>query len=516
MKQKHLKSIRLVFSIFFLVALAAIFLDFRESIPVSWVRRIHWLQFIPSVIDFTVTASVAASGFLIVLLLTLLFGRVYCSMLCPLGALQDIFTFLSRKLTIRKRFKYTVPKDLIRYGFLVLALVSLVFGSVLTLYLLDPYSNFGRIFADLGRPVVIRLNNILAGWLENLNWYFLYKIDYKGFEWKEAVFPLSMLAVLIWLSLFHGRLFCNTVCPAGTFLGLLSRFSFFRIRMDKVSCTKCGKCAVVCKSSCINVKEMVIDVSRCVDCYNCLKVCPSVSIGYKMTVAGKKPEKQDASKRAFLSKSVIFFLGLSGISRRIAAQGGTGDMPVPFQKNNSVSPPGSLSLAHFKSHCTACHLCVTACPSQVLQPSFLEYGFTGMLQPHLDFSVGFCEYECTKCGVVCPAGAILPLILEDKKLTQIGKVHFIMKNCVVYTDETSCGSCAEHCPTQAVRMVAYKNGLTIPETHTDICIGCGACEHVCPAKPYKAIYVDGNPVHQVARKPEIEKPPEIKSEEFPF
>jgi ferredoxin len=98
----------------------------------------------------------------------------------------------------------------------------------------------------------------------------------------------------------------------------------------------------------------------------------------------------------------------------------------------------------------------------------------------------------------------------------MGKVHFIIKNCVVYTDETSCGSCAEHCPTQAVHMVPYKDGLTIPETNPSICIGCGACEHVCPAKPNKAIYVDGNPVHQVAREPEIEKQEEIKSEEFPF
>src|SRR4030042_3356144 len=276
MKQKHLKAIRLFLSIFFLVALAAIFLDFRESIPVSWVHQIHGLQFIPSVINFTVIASVSAAGFLIVLVLTLLFGRVYCSMLCPLGALQDVFTFFSRKFSIKKRFKYSLPRNFLRYGFLVLSLASLLFGSLFTLYLLDPYSNFGRILSDLGRPVVISLNNLLAGQFEKMNWFFLYKFDYKGFEWKEALFPMVMLAVLLWLSLLHGRLFCNTVCPAGTFLRLVSRGSLFRIKMDKVSCTQCGKCSAVCKSSCIDIKKMDIDVSRCVDCYNCLKVCPSV------------------------------------------------------------------------------------------------------------------------------------------------------------------------------------------------------------------------------------------------
>jgi ferredoxin len=516
MKQKHLKAIRLFFSIFFLVALSAIFLDFRESIPVSWIHRIHSLQFIPSVINFTVIASFSAAGFLIVLMLTLLFGRVYCSMLCPLGALQDVFSWFSKKFSIKKRFKYTLPRNLIRYGFLVLALVSLLFGSLVTLYLLDPYSNFGRIFSDLGRPVVISLNNILAGQFEKINWFFLYKFDYKGFAWKEALFPLVMLAVLLWLSLWHGRLFCNTVCPVGTFLGLLSRVSLFRINMDKVSCTQCGKCSAVCKSSCINVKEMKVDISRCVDCYNCLKICPSISIGYRLAIADKNAGKADPSKREFLSKSMAFFLAMAGIPGRRRIQTGIGDALIVVDKKHPVSPPGSVSLAHFNKNCTACHLCVTTCPSQVLQPSFLEYGFTGMLQPHLDFSVGFCEYECTKCSEVCPTGAILPMTLEDKKLVQIGKVHFIMKNCVVYTDETSCGSCAEHCPTQAVRMVPYKDGLTIPETHPDTCIGCGACEHVCPAKPNKAIYVDGNPVHQVAREPEFEKLEEIKSEEFPF
>ena len=516
MKQKHLRAIRLFVSIFFLVALAAIFLDFRESIPASWVHRIHGLQFIPSVINFTVLASVSAAGFLIVLVLTLLFGRVYCSLLCPLGALQDVFSWLSKKVSLKKRFKYTLPRNYIRYGFLILALVSLIFGSLLTLYLLDPYSNFGRIFSDLGRPVVISLNNLLAGLFQKINWFFLYKLDYKGFEWKEALFPMVMLAVLLWLSLLHGRLFCNTVCPVGTFLGLLSRVSLFRIKIDHVSCTQCGKCSLVCKSSCINVKKMEIDVSRCVDCYNCLNVCPSVSVGYRMALTEKNKEREESSKREFLSKSVIFLLGLAGISRRAAAQGSIGDALIPIEKKYPVSPPGSVSLDHFNTNCTACHLCVTVCPSQVLQPSFLEYGFTGMLQPHLDFKTGFCEYECTKCGEVCPTGAILPMTLEDKKLTQMGKVHFIIKNCIVYTDETSCGSCAEHCPTQAVRMVPYKDGLTIPETHHNTCIGCGACEHVCPAKPNKAIYVDGNPVHRVAREPEFEKIEEIKSEEFPF
>jgi ferredoxin len=134
----------------------------------------------------------------------------------------------------------------------------------------------------------------------------------------------------------------------------------------------------------------------------------------------------------------------------------------------------------------------------------------------MDYSVEYCNFECTKCGEVCPTGAILPLTVEDKKLEQIGQVHLIIEKCIVYTDNTACGSCSEHCPTQAVKMVPYKEALTIPETDSTICIGCGACEFACPVKPHTAIYVDGNKVHQVAQAPRIEQLEIQEQEEFPF
>jgi ferredoxin len=146
----------------------------------------------------------------------------------------------------------------------------------------------------------------------------------------------------------------------------------------------------------------------------------------------------------------------------------------------------------------------------------MEYGLVGLFQPYMDAANGYCNFECTQCSEVCPNSAILPLTVEEKKLTQIGIVKFIKENCVVYTDETLCGACSEHCPTKAVKMIRYKEKLNIPEVETDICIGCGACEHACPVRPHRAIYVDGNAVHQVAKAPKEEKLEQQKLEEFPF
>jgi ferredoxin-type protein NapF len=181
-----------------------------------------------------------------------------------------------------------------------------------------------------------------------------------------------------------------------------------------------------------------------------------------------------------------------------------------------VTPPGSVSQHHFTRACTACHLCVSACPTGVLQPSLFEYGLAGMMQPFMDYDVDFCNYECTRCSEICPNGAILPLTAEEKLTTQIGVVRFEKHNCIVHTDGTACGSCSEHCPTQAVKMVPYIGELTIPEIIPDICIGCGACEYACPVTPYKAIVVDGHLEHAIAQKPEETELEEKPLEDFPF
>ncbi len=536
--QRYLKPFRVVISVAMLAALTFVFIDFRGSLPAAWYNYATWPQFVPSLIKFTQTLmhglAVTAYGFLAVLLLTLLFGRVYCSYICPLGIFQDVVTRIAKKTRPKKkklRFRFAPPKTWMRYSILILVCLSLFTGSIFLVNILDPYSNFGRFASDMFRPLYTAGNNLLAKVFEAMGSYALYPITVAKTDPLALIVPVAMFVLVVWLAFRKGRLYCNAVCPVGTLLGLVSKASLFKVRFLPSECNQCGKCMFSCKSQCISVKEQTVDFSRCVGCGNCLKSCDKNAIRYTLAPA-KKPKFRkgaDESKRKFVAGSLLLAAALSGFSVKTFAQNqkrkrerehvkgsgiGTGSHEVA--KEHAVSPPGSHTHEHFMGACTACHLCVSACPTGVLKPSFLEYGFFGMMQPYMDYHTNFCNYECVKCGDVCPNGAILPLTVEEKLTTQIGVVRFVKHNCIVFTDETSCGSCAEHCPTKAVRMVPYKGELTIPETTPDICVGCGACEYACPTTPYKAIVVDGHLEHTVAEKPKEEALEEKPLEEFPF
>ncbi|MGV8138013.1 MAG: 4Fe-4S binding protein [Mangrovibacterium sp.] len=524
------KPFRVTLSLIILIAVAFIFVDFRENLAPSWYQGVTWLQFIPSVSKFLVAAGLISAGFIVGLILTLLFGRVYCSTVCPLGILQDLISFVSRKFRKKFRFKYAAPKNFLRYSFLVLAVIPLFFGVISLTALLDPYSNFGRILSGLGQPLYIASNNLLSELLIKVKIYSMAPEELPPFNPAALLYPVMILGLVLVLALRKGRLYCNTVCPVGTLLGLLSRVSFFKVRIDQTTCTKCAKCAIACKSQCINLKDQSVDFSRCVGCFNCLHACKDNSIGYRFGHAKKdvkltpvQPLKTitnpaNQSKRQFISDSLMLTGALLGISHLAKAeeQQLNGKNLIPVKKEYPCSPPGSVSLRHFNDICTSCHLCVSACPNGVLRPSLLQYGLEGFLQPFMDPAAGYCNFDCTVCGKVCPTGAILPLTVEEKQVTQVGEVRFIKENCVVYTDETLCGACSEHCPTKAVEMVPYKDDLNIPEVNPEICVGCGACEHACPVRPHRAIYVDGLAVQQIAKKPEVKESKEGSLEEFPF
>ncbi len=532
-----LKKIRVAVSLLFFLFTLSLFLDYRNILPSSVYSKILFLQFTPSFIKFLSLAGLGAIGFIVVLLLTLFSGRVYCSSICPLGTLQDVISFLSRKSKNKKKkrefLQYEKGKNWWRYSFLAAAVISFLGGTIFFINLLDPYSSFGKISSHLFRPLLITFNNSIAFLFEKMNLYIVYPFEYKGVEIFSFSLALAIFLLVVYLSFTKGRLYCNTICPVGTLLSLVSKYSFVKIAVDEKNCKSCGICERVCKSNCIDTKKKTVDFDRCVACFNCFDVCPTAGMKFEYgflssskknsqnieeTRLSEREEKISHSKRNFLLNTLVYAVGLTGISLSQIKITPKKESKVAVFRKNHVTPPGSQSRNNFTQNCTSCHLCVSICPTQVLQPAYLEYGLLCMFQPRMDYLTGFCNFECKLCGDVCPTSAISPISLEEKKLKQLGKAKFVKDNCIVNTENTDCGACSEHCPTKAVNMVPYKNKLVIPEVKDEFCVGCGACEFACPTKPYKAIYVEGNPKHLTAKinkEKKLEKKVDYK-EEFPF
>ena len=518
MKLGHLKTARVVLSLVFFGLTAFVFLGLASVIPPAFTEGILYLQFVPSMLAFMHGAALGAAGWLFVAALTVFFGRVYCSTVCPLGTLQDAIGFTAGK---RRRFHFR-PAGTLRYAIVAVTALLLIGGSGLLLNLFDPFSAFGRIMADLVRPALVLVNNTVAMALEQLGHYAVFRKQWPVLTPLAVGVAATTLVMVGWLAARRGRLYCNTVCPVGTLLGLVSGISWLRLGIDHDRCTKCGRCERVCKAGCIDFERMRVDTGRCIACYNCLAACPAGAMHFENRWRRVSAVQANQGRRNFFLHSGVSLLGLAGLVETNATVLQSRPTTIPEAVTGPVSPPGSVSIERFTSLCTACHLCVSVCPSRVLSPSILEFGPSGIMQPRLNYRASYCNYECTLCTQVCPTGAILPLAPEEKKRTQLGVARFIKENCVVVTDNTNCGACSEHCPTKAVRMVPYPNplnrALVIPEVHADYCVGCGACEHACPTKPFKAICVDGNPVHATSKKPEpkaLERNVD-DTEDFPF
>jgi len=487
-----LRKIRLTLALLFFVGITLLFLDFTGTIH-AWLGWMAKIQFLPAVLALNIGVIVA------LVILTLIFGRIYCSVVCPLGILQDLISWLGGKQQ-KNRFRYSKAMNGLRYGVLGIFIVALLAGVGSLVALLAPYSAFGRIAGNLLAPFYQLGNNLLAHFAEQAESYSFYttEVYIKSLPtFLVAAFTLVVLMVLAWR---NGRTYCNTICPVGTVLGFLSRYSWLKPVIDTEKCNGCGLCARNCKASCINSKDHSIDYSRCVACMDCIEKCKKNAISYAHPQAVSTcPSKGSGSRRSFLTATAIVATSTALKAQEKKVDGGLAtieDKKIP-KRTTSIVPPGALSSRNMAQHCTGCQLCVSVCPNDVLRPSTDLMKF---MQPESSYEKGYCRPECTKCSEVCPAGAIRPISLEDKSSTQIGHAVWVKANCVPLTDDVDCGNCARHCPTGAIQMVPSdpdnKRSRKIPVINTERCIGCGACENLCPARPFSAIYVEGHEVHK--------------------
>jgi ferredoxin len=495
-----LRTIRITLATVMLIGITWLFVDFTGTAH-------HWFGWMPKL---QALEAILALNFMVLaflLVLTLVCGRIYCSIICPLGIMQDLFGWLGKRA---KKNRYTYSKEVrwLRYPMLVVFIAALLLGVGSLVQLLAPYSAYGRIATNLLQPVWLAANNLLAAIAAHYDSYAFYHSDI----WLRALpsliisaVTLIILAILAWR---NGRTYCNTVCPVGTFLSFFSRYSFLKIRFDADKCRNCSLCTKNCKASCIDFKTHSVDHSRCVVCGDCIESCKFGALKYSWgsgtTSTSSKTNTSsktsvDSSKRSFLLSSALLATAALAQKKEKMMDGGLAeiqDKAAP-ERQTLLTPPGSRSKQNFEQRCTGCQLCISECPNQVLRPSD---DLLHLMMPTMSYERGYCRPECNRCSEVCPAGAIRPLAHELKASTQIGHAVWIKKNCIPLTDGVECGNCARHCPTGAIEMVPSdpddEESPYVPAVNEARCIGCGACEYLCPARPFSAIYVEGHEVHK--------------------
>ncbi len=509
MNKKTLQRIRRVLAAIFFLGVTLMFLDFTGTLHqfLAWMAKV---QFMPAILalNFIVIA--------ILLIITLLFGRIYCSVICPLGVFQDGVAHVHNWFK-KDRYTFSKAHKTLRYIMLGVFIIAMIAGFSSLIVLLEPYSTFGLMVQSLLGPVYQWCNNGLAAISEHYQSYTFYHKEVWLRSIPALVISIFAFVALVILAWRNGRTYCNTICPVGTFLSFFSRFSWFKMHINEEKCIQCGMCTKNCKSSCIDGKNGYVDYSRCVVCGNCMAECPKEAIEYKHLAkdavrvwannhspihGDKQPDNEsvDTSKRAFLIGSAVALGTTAFAQEKKKVDGGLAFLEdkVAPERKTPIVPAGAGSLQRFRNRCTGCQLCVSQCPNDILRPTT---DLMHLMQPVMSFKRGYCRPECTACSDVCPTDAILKITKEEKSSIKKGQAYWIAQNCIVTADGIPCGNCSRHCPAEAIEMVPKRGDNTgklfIPAINESKCIGCGACEYVCPARPLSAIHVEGVEQHRL-------------------
>jgi len=476
--------------------------------PVSRILEMDPLVMISTMLSTRYVYRYLGWGLLIIGV-TLLFGRVFCNWICPYGTLHQFVGWLFNIGRNKERIGDNQYKNFyfIKYMILTVMLIMAAMGS-LQIGLLDPiclmYRTFATVIAPTSDMAIGQASTVAHGmnldtlWIDNLKF---------GPGVPQRIFIGSfwigvMIVVLVGMNVIIPRFFCRVMCPLGALLGVISRFSLFRINRDVHKCTDCNLCLTRCEGAAD--PQGAVRVSECFSCMNCIDDCPEDALSFTMTGL----DTNQVVPAPDLSRRRLLFASVSGL------------LAAPFIKIHGVNtdenfsgalirPPGSVEESDFLRKCIKCDQCINSCPTNVLQPaSFAEGGIESLWTPVMKFTVGHCQLKCTMCSEVCPTGAIRKITVEEKlgKGTyneegpiRLGTAFFDKGRCLPHAMEIPCVVCEEVCPTspKAIQTIdvevkdRYHNLVTLnkPFMVPDLCIGCGICETECPVKDERAVYV---------------------------
>ena len=429
----------------------------------------------------TVYMGLALSG--LIILITLIFGRVFCSWMCPLGILNQFTSWVFSFLRPAERYQGNAYHKSFRIKYYILAalLVLAAFGS-LQVGLLDPIALLSRSVISAVFPAA----NMIGA-----------DIYHKAPFFLSGVLIAFILVAILLSNRFMTRYWCRVLCPLGALLGVLSSFALFRIRRDVKKCTDCKKCVLDCQGG--DDPDTELRVTECHVCFNCMEQCPDGALQYGLPKVDSSVQKPIDIGRRRVVETAIAAAAFFPMMRSTVAARTVADKSV-------IRPPGSLEETDFLSRCIKCAACMRVCPTNVLQPAFMEAGIEGLWTPILKNQIGWCEQSCTLCGHACPTGAIQKLTVAEKvgvapfdEPLKLGTAFYDHGRCLPWSMQTECVVCEEVCPTspkaiwteerEMIKRDGKKIALKLPYVEPELCIGCGICENQCPVIDHAAIRV---------------------------
>ncbi len=449
----------------------------------------------------------------LLLALTFVMGRFFCSHVCPMGTTIDVADRLIRRGKSRGADEPPGSLKRLKYYVLAFTLGAAALGVSLV-FLASPISLITRFYGLVVYPFLMLAGDGLLALLrpigEELDIRFLLFAELPTPRFATQLFIASFFLAVFGLARVSPRFFCRYVCPSGAIFALFSFRPLIRRRVTD-ECTDCGICQKRCPQGAIPDDPFATDTSECIACQTCVRVCPTNAVSFAPARGGvqKGAEGFIPSRRQFLASGLTG--GLAGVLtltglHRPENREGPGQLVSPAL----IRPPGSLPEGDFLARCIRCGECMKGCPTNTLQPIWLAAGFSGLFSPVITPVLGPCEPQCNVCGQVCPTGAIRELEKIEKIWAKVGTAHIIKEKCLAWEFDKRCLICDEVCPYDAVKFKKVPDKkVAVPFVNEARCAGCGYCERYCPVRAKRAIVVEPMAALRLASGSYIEKAREL-------